>query len=355
MTPNPLAWVSSGVSFLAIAGTHFLGTTWIASTSTVPAPAVLTPHPLAFTPRHEPIILPPRATAALPQRSVTTTPLAGTTALWRCPASLSQQLPSGGRFAVKMQGCTVAYVTDATQAQQLSQRLDRQLQDPQTKWSEVTPHLVGDGLRPTAGHRLTIQQGQHILLSLEPTFARQFNTHPHRLITEWANNIRLVAGVKPLTLTQAQKQMYAVTATPQMHQGAASWYGPYFHGRMTANGEIYNQNDLTAAHRDLPLGTYVQVTNRSNGRSVVVRINDRGPYLDEDYRIIDLSHQAAHILDGTDKGVMPIELVVLKAQPSFPRLALAATAPPRTLAQTPPQTLPQTLAFNRLARDFQDQ
>ncbi len=308
MTPNPLAWVGSGMSFLAIAGTQFFGTTWIAATSVPAAP----------------------------------TTLDETTALWRCPASL-QQLPppSPQRFPVKMQGCVVAYLADANQAQQLSQRLDRQLQDPQIKWSEVTPHLVGD--------RLTIQQGEQILLSLDPALARQFQTHPHRLITDWANNIRFVAGAPALTLPQAQKQMYAVTATPQVAQGAASWYGPYFHGRMTANGEIYNQNDLTAAHRDLPLGTYVQVTNRSNGRSVVVRINDRGPYLDEDYRIIDLSHQAAQILDGEDKGVMPIELVVLKAQPPFPRLA-------QTLPQNPPaQTPPQTLAFNRLERDFQDQ
>lgn len=320
MTPNPLAWVGSGLSFLAIAGTQFLGTTWIAATS-VPTHTARVPAP---RPDHQPIALDE------------------TMALWRCPASLSQQLPTPNqrRFSVKMQGCVVAYVADANQAQQLSQRLDRQLQDPQTKWSEVTPHLVGD--------HLTIQQGEQILLSLDPALARQFKTHPHRLITDWANNIRLVAGAKALTLPQAQQQMYAVTPTAQVRQGAASWYGPYFHGRMTANGEIYNQNDLTAAHRDLPLGTYVQVTNRSNGRSVVVRINDRGPYLDEDYRIIDLSHQAAQILDGEDKGVMPIELVVLKAQPPFPRLA-------QTRPQTLPQTQTQTLAFNRLERNFQDQ
>jgi rare lipoprotein A len=104
-----------------------------------------------------------------------------------------------------------------------------------------------------------------------------------------------------------------VLDTADTTQGTASWYGPYFHGRMTANGEIYNQNDLTAAHRTLPLGTYVQVTNRHNGRSVVVRINDRGPYYDEDNRIIDLSYRAAQMLDGEDKGVMPIDLVVLQA------------------------------------------
>ncbi len=230
--------------------------------------------------------------------------------------------PRHARFPVKMQGCVVAYVADAIQADQLSQRLDRQLSDPAIDWSAVTPHLVGAAL--------TIQRGSEILLRLDPAWAQQFGTHPHRLITDWANNMRWMAGHRPFTLAQAQKQMYAVAATAQVSQGAASWYGPYFHGRMTANGEIYNQHDLTAAHRDLPLGTYVQVTNRSNGRSVVVRINDRGPYLDEDYRIIDLSHQAAQILEGEDQGVVPIELVVLQAQP-------------------------QPIAFNPTERRFQDQ
>lgn len=73
--------------------------------------------------------------------------------------------------------------------------------------------------------------------------------------------------------------------------GLASWYGPGFHGRRSANGEIYNQHALTAAHRSLPFGTRVKVTNTRTGRSVVVRINDRGPYAGG--RIIDLSAAAA--------------------------------------------------------------
>ena len=73
--------------------------------------------------------------------------------------------------------------------------------------------------------------------------------------------------------------------------GQASWYGPGFHGRRTANGETFNTNALTAAHRTLPFGTRVRVVNKRTGRSVVVRINDRGPYAHG--RIIDLSHAAA--------------------------------------------------------------
>ena len=91
--------------------------------------------------------------------------------------------------------------------------------------------------------------------------------------------------------------------------GKASWYGPGFHGRQTANGETYNQNALTAAHRFLEFGTRVKVTNLNNGRSVVVRINDRGPFVDN--RVIDLSTAAADSLNMTDSGVAPVEVKVL--------------------------------------------
>jgi rare lipoprotein A len=76
-----------------------------------------------------------------------------------------------------------------------------------------------------------------------------------------------------------------------LQSGQASWYGPGFHGRRTANGERFNTNDLTAAHRTLPFGTKVRVTNTKTGQSVVVRINDRGPYAHG--RVIDLSRASA--------------------------------------------------------------
>lgn len=92
--------------------------------------------------------------------------------------------------------------------------------------------------------------------------------------------------------------------------GRASWYGPYHHGRKTANGEIYDMNALTAAHRTLPLGTWVRVTNLGNGRTVVVRLNDRGPYIDG--RIIDLSRKAAEVLGMVEKGLAEVSIEVLK-------------------------------------------
>jgi rare lipoprotein A len=91
--------------------------------------------------------------------------------------------------------------------------------------------------------------------------------------------------------------------------GVASWYGPNFHGKQTANGEIYNQYAMTAAHKTLPLPSVVRVTHRENGRSIIVRVNDRGPYADE--RIIDLSKKAAQKLDMIGSGIAPVRVEYL--------------------------------------------
>ena len=98
-------------------------------------------------------------------------------------------------------------------------------------------------------------------------------------------------------------------ADQAIYSGKASWYGPGFHGRRTANGEVFNSNDLTAAHRSLPFGTKVRVTNMNNGSSVVVRINDRGPFVKD--RIIDLSAGAARSINMIGSGVAPVRVEVL--------------------------------------------
>ena len=85
-------------------------------------------------------------------------------------------------------------------------------------------------------------------------------------------------------------------------RGVASWYGDRFHGRPTSSGEPYDMYALTAAHRTLPIPTYVRVTNLTNGRSLVVRVNDRGPFSDPDNRLIDLSYAAALQLDIVRAG-----------------------------------------------------
>lgn len=91
--------------------------------------------------------------------------------------------------------------------------------------------------------------------------------------------------------------------------GTASWYGPDFHGKLTSNREIYNMYDLTAAHKTLPFGTQVMVTNMLNGKSVQVRINDRGPFVGD--RILDLSYAAAKLLDMVGPGTAPVRVEVL--------------------------------------------
>lgn len=91
--------------------------------------------------------------------------------------------------------------------------------------------------------------------------------------------------------------------------GLASWYGRKFHGRHTSNGEVFDMHRLTAAHKSLPLPTMVRVTNLDNGRKVVVRVNDRGPFHDD--RLIDLSYQTAVELGFADKGVAPVVIEAL--------------------------------------------
>lgn len=96
---------------------------------------------------------------------------------------------------------------------------------------------------------------------------------------------------------------------PEAQRGVASWYGPKFHGRLTANGERYDMHQMTAAHRTLPFGTLVEVVNLDNGRRVEVRINDRGPFAHG--RIIDLSFGAAQAIGLVGPGTARVEVRVV--------------------------------------------
>jgi rare lipoprotein A len=107
-----------------------------------------------------------------------------------------------------------------------------------------------------------------------------------------------------------------VAAAPTPYQvGKASWYGKQFHGKPTASGEAYDMFQFTAAHRNLPLGTWVRVTNMRNGRWIIVRVNDRGPVPTS--RIIDLSYGAAQMLEFRAKGIEKVRLDLLPAQPTM--------------------------------------
>ena len=99
------------------------------------------------------------------------------------------------------------------------------------------------------------------------------------------------------------------TSAGYREQGIASWYGGYFHGRRTSSGDVYDMYQMTAAHKSLPLPTYVRVTHLGNGRSIVVRVNDRGPFIED--RIIDLSFAAASKLGMAAIGTGQVEVVAL--------------------------------------------
>jgi rare lipoprotein A len=137
---------------------------------------------------------------------------------------------------------------------------------------------------------------------------------------------------------------YFVLATSEgfRERGVASWYGPTFHTRPTSSGEPYDMYAMTAAHKSLPIPAFVRVTNVSNGRSVVVRVNDRGPFVDN--RIIDLSYTAAHKLDMTRAGTAFVEIEVLSPG-SLSDTARAVSAGQTVPSISPPQLFLQAGAF----------
>jgi len=128
----------------------------------------------------------------------------------------------------------------------------------------------------------------------------------------------------PDTLTGAKRQVgqpYSVNGATYVPReepgydavGFASWYGRRYHGRRTASGEIFDMNSATAAHPTLPFGTRVHVTNLENGRSVVLRINDRGPFVRR--RIIDVSRRAARVLGFVQKGTARVRVQLVQPAP----------------------------------------
>ena len=133
--------------------------------------------------------------------------------------------------------------------------------------------------------------------------------HPRRL-----GLVIVLLAVMALAVVSARPTTAPVSRT---QTGLASYYGPGFHGEETASGEIFNQNEMVAAHRTLPLGTVVRVTNLENGRRVVLRVIDRGPY-GKNYRkgtIIDVSKGAARRLRFISDGLVKVKVEVLRTPP----------------------------------------
>lgn len=140
------------------------------------------------------------------------------------------------------------------------------------------------------------------------------------------------AGNAPFYKVNGKQYRVLVDATGYHERGVASWYGRKFHGRPTASGEIYDMHALTAAHKSLPIPSYVRVRNLANGRTIVVRVNDRGPFVKN--RLIDLSYEAARRLDliGPGTGLVDVQVI------SDPNGASA------TLAKAAVNTTPSTTA-----------
>jgi rare lipoprotein A len=149
-------------------------------------------------------------------------------------------------------------------------------------------------------------------------------------------------GKRPARGTPAQAATQAADAPGSTQRGLASWYGGLFHGRRTASGERFDMNEFTAAHRTLPFGTVVEVRSLVNGRTVQVRINDRGPHLAR--RIIDLSRAAAVELGLNGLGIKQVELTVLAPGASEAEAASPMNAPPAEAVPPPPAEPPATPA-----------
>ncbi len=171
--------------------------------------------------------------------------------------------------------------------------------------SKITPEWQSGDFVIKFGNRGTLRFDQSVRLP-------ETTKEPSLDVLESANLIRrLVGGASPLTtvLNAPPTTNNAVGQVLQVASGIASWYGPGFAGNLSANGEIFDPEAMTAAHPNLPFGTLVRVVNMDNGQSVVVRINDRGPYAHG--RVIDLSAGAARSINMIPTGVAPVKLEIL--------------------------------------------
>ncbi len=168
-----------------------------------------------------------------------------------------------------------------------------------------------------------VKVGDQVLVSLDKSTTLPAPTRKaSQNALQMANRLRRLLGEAPPLAALPKSSAQGITdqvfspstskssANKRIKSGVASWYGPGFHGRRTANGERFNQNALTAAHRSLPFGTRVLVTNLRTGQSIVVRINDRGPF--SHGRVIDLSAAAARQIGVHSRGVAPVALDILQ-------------------------------------------
>jgi rare lipoprotein A (peptidoglycan hydrolase) len=211
-------------------------------------------------------------------------------------------------FTIQVKNVPIGRVLSRQVADQIANQIRQAVPVLEIKPDQLTPSL--------SQHQAAAQVGGKTVFVLSETAdsASPEDAPPALQATQWVNNLRLAFGAAPLDSSQVQMVAKGLGETHQTFGGIASWYGPYFHGRQTATGETFNQHDLTAAHKTLPFGTHLKVRNQLNGKTVVVRINDRGPYIGE--RSLDLSYAAAQCLGSDHVGVIPYQATILA--PGFP-------------------------------------
>lgn len=157
--------------------------------------------------------------------------------------------------------------------------------------------------------------------------------------------VRADRGNPPFYDVLGKRYHVLPTSAGYVQRGIASWYGRDFHGLATSSGEIYDMNAMTAAHTTLPLPTWVEVTNLANGKKVVVKVNDRGPFVDN--RLIDLSYAAATALDMVRTGTTRVEVRAVAPPPGAFRAGttVAAAAPPPQAPAAPAAQAPAERMF----------
>lgn len=208
-------------------------------------------------------------------------------------------------FQVSVRGQPVLAVHDWKQATLIAAQIRRILTDtPSLSPEAVYPDLV-DGV--PGGYI-----GEEPIFTVDQRTADLLHQEPAMLAITWANQLRQSLNGEPMAVADAQIRLHDLVATSQEMEGTASWYGPYFHGRLTATGETFDQEAFTAAHPSLPFDTYLRVTNLQNGRSLIVRVNDRGPYVGD--RSLDLSRRSARCLGSESPGVVPYKATIMVPQ-----------------------------------------
>jgi Lytic transglycolase len=268
----------------------------------------------------------PYLRAAIPVTVVRANRRASATSSQECGQSLLRQRrqTQSPIFQLWVNGHWIAEFSKQTEADLIAQRLRQFLQSESFDPDRLYPSLMDNTPVGMAGSSL--------LFVVNEQLATTLNRNAELIAIDWTNNLRTALDGSPLSLAEAQTRMYGLVETGESIAGTASWYGPYFHGRLTATGEIFDQGELTAAHPSLPFNTFLKVTNLESGKTVIVRVNDRGPYVGT--RSLDLSREAARCIESEMTGVVSYKAEVMQplARAGVP-IAQPRLTPPQAIAR----------------------